>query len=577
MYLAGMGPCDDPLTVGIDVGSHSVRAGVFTFSGKMLNYAAHEINSYSPKLGYYQQSSKEIWNAVCVAVKNLLDAPGFSSNRARVRGIGFDATCSMAIIPHEKAEVFDLNTLSTVSEVENDFVQDIIMWMDHRATEEADAINKHSSSEKTLTYVGKHISPEMQTPKLIWLTKHVNQAQWQRIEHLFDLPDYLTWKATGKEARNLCSLVCKWGLLPNAESFAWDSAFVEDVLQLKPEDMQKICDTFQDPGKFLGELSVNAKAQMGFPEDSCIRVGSGIIDAHAGCLGSISARLNIEGRPDMPISISRRLVMVCGTSSCHLTVSPEPSFPTGVWGPYKSVVLPGFWTLEGGQSASGVLLMHVLSTHPAFSDVQLKAQELGLSPQKYLEDVLDCEAKSRSVPGHELTTHLHVYPDFHGNRAPHADPSMKGMICGLTLSSSEVDLARLYLAAVQALAYSTKSIVEAMILGGHDSFDTVVMCGGLTQGSLFIQTHADVLGVPVIVPGWCEVNFSPVLLGAAMLGARASDPVKELQTVMRDMAPEAKVFHPNFDSQTFHERKYSVFSEMYKNQILYRNIMKNEE
>ena len=64
----------------------------------------------------------------------------------------------------------------------------------------------------------------------------------------------------------------------------------------------------------------------------------------------------------------------------------------------------------------------------------------------------------RSVP--ELTTDFHIWPDYHGNRAPLADPNMKGMICGLTLEKTEDNLALCYLAAIQAVAYGTKAIVE---------------------------------------------------------------------------------------------------------------------
>ena len=59
-----------------------------------------------------------------------------------------------------------------------------------------------------------------------------------------------------------------------------------------------------------------------------------------------------------------------------------------------------------------------------------------------------------------LTRDLHLYPDFHGNRAPLADPGMTGMICGLTLDSGVESLALVYLAAIQATAYGTRHIVQ---------------------------------------------------------------------------------------------------------------------
>ena len=81
------------------------------------------------------------------------------------------------------------------------------MWMDHRAKEETAALNRINHPVKS--FVGGAISVEMQTPKLLWLKRHKQRA-WRETAHFFDLPDYLTWRATGSTARSLCSLVCKW-------------------------------------------------------------------------------------------------------------------------------------------------------------------------------------------------------------------------------------------------------------------------------------------------------------------------------------------------------------------------------
>lgn len=74
----------------------------------------------------------------------------------------------------------------------------VVLWMDHRAQAEADFIN--STKHKMLRYVGGKISLEMETPKMLWLKKNLPNS-WKRAKLLFDLPDFLTWKATGSESR----------------------------------------------------------------------------------------------------------------------------------------------------------------------------------------------------------------------------------------------------------------------------------------------------------------------------------------------------------------------------------------
>lgn len=77
--------------------------------------------------------------------------------------------------------------------------QNIILWMDHRASKEAEKINqlKHS----VLKYVGGKISLEMETPKLCWLKGNLYEKCWIKAGYFFDLPDFLTWKATGDDTR----------------------------------------------------------------------------------------------------------------------------------------------------------------------------------------------------------------------------------------------------------------------------------------------------------------------------------------------------------------------------------------
>lgn len=114
-------------------------------------------------------------------------------------GIGFDATCSLVVLDAAGGPV----SVSPDGEAE----QDVVLWMDHRAAAEAEAIN--AAPHAVLRHVGGRISLEMQVPKLLWLRRHLPGC-WQRAAHLLDLPDFLTWRATDSLTRSLCSTVCKW-------------------------------------------------------------------------------------------------------------------------------------------------------------------------------------------------------------------------------------------------------------------------------------------------------------------------------------------------------------------------------
>ena len=151
---------------------------------------------------------------------------------------------------------------------------------------------------------------------------------------------------------------------------------------------------------------------------------------------------------------------VAGENKWHYSCYIVTLIP-GIWGPYYSAVLEGYWLHEGGQSAVGSLIDHLIHSHPAFKCIQSKSKNV----YQYLEQKCIEQAEKESLPSiHWLTKKLHICPDFHGNRSPYADSDLKGSILGLELDKSELSLAKLYLAAIQALAYGTKSIGNVQLI-----------------------------------------------------------------------------------------------------------------
>lgn len=112
---------------------------------------------------------------------------------------------------------------------------------------------------------------------------------------------------------------------------------------------------------------------------------------------------------------------------------------------------------EGGQSSTGQLLDFMLETHPAWSKLLDMAKQKGVNHFVLLGDLLEEQKKEQDAPFLTyLTKGLHIYPDLHGNRSPLADPTMRGMIVGLSLDKSVKDLALRYLAVCEAIALQTR-------------------------------------------------------------------------------------------------------------------------
>ena len=539
--------------LGIDVGTRSARAAVFDEKGRLLGRASESIELFRPEEDFVEQSSSDIWRAIGVVVPGALRAA--SLNAETISGIGFDATSSLVAIDEDDNPV-------SVSPSSNDN-QNIIAWMYRRATIEAEIIN--SRSDDVLRYVGGRISVEMQIPKLLWIKRHL-PLTWDRTARFFDLPDYLTYRATGIDARSHCSLVCKWTYLghENEGRGAWSQSFFEnmDLLELLEDNARRIGSDVRQLGGKVGPLTERAAAELGLVPG--IAVGVSVIDAHAGGLGLLGLA---EGE-QLRQSFDDRIALVSGVSSCLMAVSAKPRFVPGVWGPHYSALIPGLWFNEAGQSASGTLIDHVIDSHARGAELRRDAEFHGQTVYALLNDRLNALSMKADFPA-ELTRDLHILPYHLGNRSPRADSTLRGMVSGLRLDDSTDQLALLYLATIQAIAHGTRHIVETLNTHGY-CVNVLAVTGAEAKNPVFLREHADVTSCDLLLPESDEA----VLLGAAMLGAAAADAYPTLLAAMAGMSRIATRITPgSAEVRQYHDNKHRVFFRMYHDQQAYRTLM----
>ncbi|MEX1120765.1 MAG: FGGY-family carbohydrate kinase, partial [Balneolales bacterium] len=414
---------------------------------------------------------------------------------------------------------------------------------------------------------------EMQIPKLLWIKKNKPET-WAKAKKFFDLSDYLVYRATGDDVRSLCTTTCKWTYLGHEESDAedsmgkWDDSFFRQVglEELANDGYKKIGRKIRPVGEAVGAgLDKEAAVDLGLEVNT--PVGVAIIDAHAGGLGLLG--MQSDKQKDSS-SFNNRLALIGGTSSCHMAVADKPQFIKGIWGPYYSAMIPGMWLNEGGQSATGSLIDHVILSSDKSSELKEIAEDENKSVYKLLNERLEQIAQKQEMDYlGELSQNFHVLPYFHGNRSPRANPNLVGSISGLHLSSSLDDLALQYLATIQAIAYGTRHIIDELNLNGY-SIDSIMATGGGTKNEVFLQEHANITGCKITLPAEPEA----VLLGSAVLGAVASGKFATVQKAMEAMNQAGEIIHPrNGEDRKYHDDKYRVFHKMYEDQISYNEIM----
>lgn len=534
-------PADgDRYIIGVDVGTGSARAGLFDLTGRMLASGKRDISLFREPGAMVEQSSTEIWAAVCTSVRDAVARADVAPER--IAGIGFDATCSLVVLGKD-------GTPLPVGPSEN-AERDIIVWMDHRAVDQVERIN--AQGHEVLRYVGGRISPEMETPKLLWLKEHRPQifdAAWQ----FFDLADFLTWRATGDIARSTCTVTCKWTYL--AHEKRWDPSYFHAIGlgTLADEEFARIGQRVVEPGTPLGNgLTERAAADLGLVAGT--PVAAGMIDAHAGGIGTVG----VDGPPE------NNLGYVFGTSSCTMTSTHEPVFVPGVWGPYFSAMVPGMWLNEGGQSAAGAAIDQLLSFHPAANEAAVLAKTRRLSLPALLADLAAEKAKTLSGVV-TCADGLHVVPEFLGNRAPFADPHARAAMVGLGMDRDLDSLVALYIAGLCGIGYGLRQIIDAQAAAGAP-VGRIVISGGAGQLDLVRQLLADAAGKPVLATRAQE----PVLLGAAILGSVAGGAFPDVGSAMGALSATDRTYLPaKGETAALHAKRYDAFTRL---QALAREI-----
>ncbi len=513
--------------VAVDIGTGSARAGVFDAGGSLLGKAEHPIIMNRPRENHAEHDSEDIWSAVSIAVRKAMEQSGAPPES--VGAIGFDATCSLVVRDIDGAQI----SVSTGGERRFD----TIVWLDHRALKEADfcTATKHA----VLEYSGHFMSPEMEMPKLMWLKTKL-PGTWMNTGYLFDLADFMTWKATGSLSRSRCTLTAKWNYLAHAEN-GWQTDFLEEIGLGDLRERGRLPKETVAVGRSVGTLTQEAASALGLT--TACHVSAGMIDAYAGALGTLGGDAHDAEKLD------RQLALIAGTSSCIVSFSQTRRPSHGMWGPYYEAVLPETWLVEAGQSATGALLDHVVRMHAA-----------GGEPTAALHQRIASRiAQLRAEEGDAFGQRISVLPDFHGNRSPLADPHAVGVVSGLSLDTSFDGLCTLYWRTAVGIALGIRHILDHMKGYGYVP-DTLHVAGGHVKNPVLMELYADATGCTVVVPKMNEA----VLLGTAMAAAVACGLHEDLAGAGKAMYPGGEARAPNPEKRAVYDRDYRKLLAMYR-------------
>ena len=496
--------------IGIDIGTGGVRTGIFDREGKSVIFCAEPIELSIPQSGWAEQDPDEWWSALCASCRRAIQESGIAPSL--IKGLSVDTTCCTVMFSGD-----DMVPMRPA-----------IMWKDMRAADQAKFMA--ASGHDALKYNGYGpVSAECLPAKVLWVKQNEPEI-YNHATRVYECTDWIMYKLTGRYTASLNCASCRWYY--NSREGGYPKSFyntigLEDLIEKLPPEVLPM-------GECAGQLRADSAAEMGLVEG--IPVGEGGADAFVGVIG-----LNAVD--------NGKMALITGSSHLHVALIDREMHSKGMWGTYPDAIVPGKFMIEGGQTSTGSIVNWIKNQLCGYYAVQ--AEKEGVS----VYDILNREAEKLPVGADGLV----ALDFFQGNRTPHVDPNVRGMIYGLSLIHTP---AHIYRAIVESICFGTKAIIDRFEESGF-SPSGIVISGGVVKSRFWLQTHADVCDVPIIVPKETEAPC----LGSAILGAVAAGAYPDIVTAAENMTGVDYILEPNHDKHQeymFYYKKYREFYELAK-------------
>jgi L-ribulokinase len=526
-------PLASKYTIGVDFGTESGRAVVVRVGdGEEIAGATHHYDdgvidrhlpgSDEPLPPQWALQNPDDYIAVFrEAVPEALKRSGVSPED--VIGIGIDFTsCTMMPV------LADGVPLCRLPEWRNNPHSWVKLWKHHAAQPEADRINAvaREMGESWLRRYGGKISSEWFFSKTLQILDEAPEV-YRAASRLMEAGDWAVWQLCGVETRNACTAGYKAmyqdGHFPRPEYFARLHPDLADVIQAKMKmDLSPL-------GARAGGLTPEAAGWTGLKAGTPVAVAN--VDAHV----TVPAAQVVE---------PGRMVLVMGTSTCHMLVDEALHEVPGMCGVVKDGIIPGLYGYEAGQSGVGDIFAWFVD-HAVPPAYHAAAEKAGLDLYAYLE----AEASGQAPGEHGLI----ALDWWNGNRSVLVDADLSALLVGATLATRAPDIFR---ALIEATAYGTRLIIETFEAHGV-TVKELVAAGGLPERNrLLMQVYADVTGRELRVIG----SSQGPALGAAMHAAVAAGAYEDIRVAAKRMGKlKDVVYKPMRSHQALYDRLYAEY------------------
>ena len=501
-------------TIGIDFGTESARAVLVDLAdgaevaAAVYPYSNGVIDDKLPGTNirlepdWALQDPADYVRAVETTVSQVLVQSGVSPER--VIGVGVDFTaCTM--LP----TLADGTPLCSLPQYRDNPHAWVKLWKHHAAQPEADRINAVARERKEpwLSRYGGKISSEWFFSKALQILNEAPEI-YHAADRLIEAADWIIWQMTGVETRNSCTAGYKaiWSKREGFPSPDYFAALHPDMRNIVTDKMST---DISPLGARAGGLTEEMAKATGLRAGTAVAIAN--VDAHV----SVPAATVVE---------TGRMVMIMGTSTCHMVLGDEQRIVPGMCGVVEDGILPGLFGYEAGQSCVGDHFAWFVE-HCVPAAYEREAAERGLNLHQLLE-----EKAAALAPGE---SGLLALDWWNGNRSVLVDVDLTGLLLGATLATTAEEI---YRALIEATAYGTRIIIDNFERSGV-AVRELVAAGGLPErNKLLMQIYADVTGREMKVCGTNQAGAVGSAMFAAVAAGAAAGGYDTIQAAAAHMA-----------------------------------------
>ncbi len=411
------------------------------------------------------------------------------------------------------------------------------IWKHHAAQPEANQLNDiaRQRGEEFLSRYGGKISSEWLFPK-IWQILDEAPEVYEAADRFIEGADWIVLQLVGQEKRNLCTAGYK-AIWEKDTGYPSDDFFAALDPRLRHVVDDKLSREIYPLGARAGGLTRQMADWTGLREGTAVSIGN--VDAHVSV-------------PACTVTTPGRMVMIMGTSICHMLLGTEKRIVEGMCGVVEDGIIPGYFGFEAGQSCVGDHFAWFVE-HATPPEYHEEAGRRGWDLYQLLE-----EKAGKLKPGE---SGLLALDWWNGNRSILVDVDLTGMLLGATLATRAEEI---YRALIEATAYGTRIIIETFEKSGV-AVDELVACGGLPERSrLLMQIYSDVTGREIKVAASAQTPA----LGSAMHGAvaagRGAGGYEGIFEAAKKMAHlKNETYRPIPEHQTVYDRLYREYVRLH--------------